>query len=383
MTVSRLDTLASQAVPADRSAVAAPPYASLSIIVPTYREAAALPALVARIDAVRREYALDLELLIMDDPSGDGTEAVIAGTGHDWVRYVARQGKRGLSPAVLDGLRLATHEFLVVMDADLSHPPEAIPEMIQALRDGHEFVIGSRYAEGGTTDSDWGVFRWLNSKVATLLAWPFTSARDPMSGFLAFRKTLLDKADHLNPVGYKIGLELIVKAGVRDVHEVPIHFSDRVHGESKLTWKEQAKYIQHLRRLFIYSHPNLACMLQFAVVGAAGTVVNLLVLTALLVVAVPFTIATAAAIAISMFTNFLLNRRFTFSYAMDGSMVKQFGGFVAACLLGAAVNYGVTLWVFEKTPVSIPQVAALIGILAGMGVNFVFNRFFVFKKPED
>jgi len=103
--------------------------------------------------------------------------------------------------------------------------------------------------KGGSTDAEWGVFRWLNSKVATLMARPFTRAKDPMAGFFAFRRAAMDSAAPLNPVGYKIGLELIVKCRFKKVAEVPIHFEDRKHGESKLSFKEQLRYVQHLGRL--------------------------------------------------------------------------------------------------------------------------------------
>ena len=142
--------------------------------------------------------------------------------------------------------------WCVVMDADLSHPPEAIPGMIARLDDGADFVIGSRYVSGGTTDSNWGLLRWLNSKVATWLARPLTRAKDPMAGFFALRRTTFERATALNPIGYKIGLELLVKCRCVRVDEVPIHFADRQHGESKLSFREQLRYLQHLGRL--YSH---------------------------------------------------------------------------------------------------------------------------------
>ena len=91
---------------------------------------------------------------------------------------------------------------------------------------GADFVVGSRYISGGTTEDGWGFLRWLNSKIATLMARPFTKVLDPMSGFLAFRKSTFEQADNLKPVGYKIGLELIVKCNCKDVTEVPIHFRD-------------------------------------------------------------------------------------------------------------------------------------------------------------
>jgi len=227
---------------------------ALSIIVPTYKEAENLPLLIERIDRLWATHAFDIELLIMDDDSRDGTEDVVKSLNKDWVRLVVRKENRGLSPAVVDGLRAARQSVLVVMDADLSHPPEKIPDMVAALED-HDFVIGSRYVAGGSTDADWGLFRWLNSKVATLLAWPFTSARDPMAGFFALRRETFERGNaKLNPIGYKIGLELLVKCGCRNVGEVPIHFEDRKLGQSKLSWKEQLKYLQHLWRLFRYRY---------------------------------------------------------------------------------------------------------------------------------
>ena len=356
---------------------------SVSVVVPTYKEAESLPLLLDRLDKLRKDTSLDLELLIMDDNSRDGTVELIAARALPWVRLVVRTENRGLSPAVIDGLNMARHEVVVVMDADLSHPPERIPELLKRLGEGHEFVIGSRYVAGASTDEAWGVFRWLNSKVATLMARPFTRTSDPMSGFFAFRRTLLEGADALNPVGYKIGLELLVKCGVRRVAEIPIHFAQRQKGESKLSFKEQLKYIQHLRRLFIYRFPNWAHLLQFLVVGGTGVFVNLLILTILLWMKTPVKPAIAVAIGLSMLFNFGLNRRFTFSYARGGSFLAQLAGYIAACSLGAAINYLVTVWLLSTWSGLWPQAAALVGIVAGTGVNFVSCRFLVFRNSKE
>ena len=151
--------------------------------------------------------------------------------------------------------------------------------MVLALSSGQEIVLGSRYVPGGSTDDDWGVLRWLNSRVATLMARPLTAVRDPMSGFFALRKADFDAARDLNPVGYKIALELIVKCGFENVGEVPIAFSDRVYGESKLTFRQQLLYLQHVRRLYLHKFSEAMHLLQFLVVGALGVVVNLAVLT--------------------------------------------------------------------------------------------------------
>jgi dolichol-phosphate mannosyltransferase len=352
--------------------------------VPTYCEAENIPLLVDRIACLRTERGLDLELLIMDDDSGDGIDAIVAGLEMPWVRLVVRKERRGLSPAVVDGMQLARNEVLVCMDADLSHPPEAIPELLEALSQDYDFVIGSRYVEGGTTDGNWSLFRRLNSFVATLLARPFTRAKDPMSGFFALRRETFEGAQDLNPIGYKIGLELIVKARCEYIKEVPIHFSDRKLGESKLTLAQQLRYIQHLRRLFIYQYGGLAHFSQFAVVGGLGTIVNLAVLTLLDLLKVPLNVAVAVAIMMAMVFNFALNRRFTFSYARHGSLLRQFAGFAGASSVGAVVNYAVAMvlirhWYFMER---VPQVAALVGIAAGMLINFGISRYLVFRKPR-
>ena len=154
----------------------------LSIVVPTYREAENLPELLDRLGRVRAG-GIDLEVLIMDDNSRDGSGEAVAALALPWVRFVVRTENRGLSPAVIDGFKLAAGDTILVMDADLSHPPEKIPDMLAALDRGADFVIGSRYVPGASTAEDWGLFRWVNSRIATLLARPFTRVSDPMSGF--------------------------------------------------------------------------------------------------------------------------------------------------------------------------------------------------------
>jgi dolichol-phosphate mannosyltransferase len=227
---------------------------AVSIVVPTYYEVENIPELIGQIDLVRVKNSLSLELLIMDDNSKDGTVDCIRSLNKPWVRLVVRTKNKGLSAAVVDGLRLAKNDILIVMDADLSHPPEKIPEMLKKIDEGYDFVIGSRFIKGGSTDVSWGVFRWLNSKVATVLARPFTSAKDPMSGFFALPRAVWDNADILDPIGYKIGLELMVKCHCKNIQEVPIHFADRKFGKSKLSLKEQLHYIQHIFSLFLYKY---------------------------------------------------------------------------------------------------------------------------------
>ncbi|MCC6422583.1 MAG: glycosyltransferase [Phycisphaerales bacterium] len=240
----------------------------ISLIVPTLNEAENLESLVERIAGALagREY----EILIVDDNSRDRTPEIAAQMAKRYpLRLLVRQHPtNGLSGAVMHGMTEAKGEILVVMDADLQHPPEKIPELIQKLeRDGADFVIGSRYAAGGSMQQEWGLLRRINSSVATLLARPFAGkVSDPMSGFFALRRSTYERALRLTPLGYKIGLELICKCRVRQVGEVPIHFAVRQRGESKLTVKQQFKYLEHLSRLYDFCFPRLSPIFKFLIV---------------------------------------------------------------------------------------------------------------------
>jgi dolichol-phosphate mannosyltransferase len=357
-------------------------FSRVTVVVPTYREAENIPHLIDRLNKVRVEHGLDLDVLIMDDNSRDGSEEVVAKCGHDWVKIVVRTTDRGLSPSVLEGMRRATGDVLFCMDADLSHPPEAIPQMIRKLEEGADFVIGSRYVEGGSTSDDWGFLRWLNSRVATLLARPLTTARDPMAGFFAFRRTTLEGGRDFNPVGYKIGLEFIVKCGCERVVEVPIHFEDRQLGKSKLTARQQLLYLKHLRRLYTFKFGAWSQLVQFLTVGGLGTVVNLVLLTLFLRLGIADRPSVASAIALSMVFNFVLNRRFSFGESRKESWLRQFVGFMAACSLGALINYVVTLWLMGRVFRGWPQVSALFGIAAATAFNFIASRYLVFRSAH-
>jgi dolichol-phosphate mannosyltransferase len=280
---------------------------------------------------------------------------------------------------VLDGMRRAKGDILVCMDADLSHPPESIPALIHKLKEGADFVFGSRYVEGGSTSHDWGFLRWINSRVATLLARPLTNVHDPMAGFFAFRRSTFLAGRDFNPVGYKIGLEFIVKCNCERVVEVPIHFEDRQLGESKLTFRQQLLYIKHLRRLYTFKYGGWSQLAQFLAVGGLGTMVNLALLTLFLYLSVPERLAVALAIVLSMFFNFLLNRRFSFSVTRKEGWIRQFIGFMSACSIGALINYAVTLALMGESFQLYPQIAALIGIATATAFNFIASRYLVFR----
>jgi dolichol-phosphate mannosyltransferase len=249
----------------------------ISLIIPTLNEAENLPALTAQIaEALRgRNY----EILLVDDNSRDDTPQVceeLAKT-HPLRLIVRQQPKNGLGGAVLHGFGQARGEILVVMDADLQHPPQKLPELLAPIeRNEAEFVLGSRLVAGGSVGEKWGIFRKINSWVATQLARPFAGAtRDPMSGFFAMKRATFERAERLTPLGYKIGLELMCKCRVKRVHEIPIHFAERTRGESKLSLKEQFRYLEHLSRLYDFCYPRLSPIVKFAIVTVLGWLVGM------------------------------------------------------------------------------------------------------------
>jgi dolichol-phosphate mannosyltransferase len=355
-----------------------------SIVIPTFREAENLGMLVPRVFECLADAAISGELIIVDDDSGDGTADLCDRLRRRYrVRLLTRKSERGLSTAVIHGMNHARGEVIVVMDADLSHPPEKIPELLHELASQHaDFVIGSRYVKGGQVDQHWGLFRWLNSAVATALARPLTSAKDPMAGFFAIRRATFEAAAPLDPIGYKIGLELIVKCRCKQVVEVPIEFRDRVRGESKLSLRQQIDYLRHLKRLYDFRFGALARPIQFVFVGCTGMVIDL-VSFSLLVNLLDFGTARALAIWLAMTWNFWLNRRLTFAYALDRHPFPQYVLFCLSCLLGATVNWGVsfTLHRFVEFFSRAKILAALCGIVAGTGFNFLMSDRLVFRRP--
>jgi len=356
----------------------------VSVVVPTYREADNLPLLVPRITAALEPWPH--EIIIVDDNSNDGTDQAVATLsehGHA-IRLIVRTDQRGLSSAVLRGFSEATGRVLVCMDADLSHPPETLPRMVETLEEqSAEFVIGSRYVVGGTTDGEWSLLRKLNSKVATLMARPFCRVSDPLAGYFALPRGVLERAEALDPVGYKIGLELIVKCGCTHIVELPINFSDRRFGQSKLGLREQINYLRHLKRLADFRFGGWSQLGQFCVVGASGMAVDLLIYALLLRGGAALPVARALAIFIAMSWNFALNRRVSFSGSRFGRpIIEQYFLWLASSGLGGVTSWGaaVSLTLFTKFFAVHIFLAAILGIAAGSLINFILARYWVFAS---
>lgn len=226
----------------------------ISIITPTYQERENLPELIRQIAALKNQFA-ELELIIVDDNSNDGTEQYIHSLQYDWLKLVIRTTKRDLSSAVVEGFHQAKNNILICMDADLSHPVTTIPEMVKHIQNNTiDFVIASRFLKDASISATWSISRRINSSLAKLLAKPLISVSDPMSGFFSLTKKTFLSCQQLDPIGYKIGLELMIKSRCKNIAEVPIHFAERYKGKSKLTLKERLNYLIHLWKLLKFKH---------------------------------------------------------------------------------------------------------------------------------
>ncbi|MBI2085664.1 MAG: polyprenol monophosphomannose synthase [Candidatus Aenigmarchaeota archaeon] len=224
----------------------------LSLVIPTYNEGNNINRLLAELNRSFKENKISAEIIIVDDNSPDGTGEMCKRLSKKQknIIVIQRPGKLGLSSAVIDGFRKAKGDVIGVMDADFSHPVEIIAKMFAEINNGADLVIGSRYTSGGGIKG-WPFTRKITSWGATTLALPFTRLKDPVSGLFMFRSSVIGGIE-LSPIGYKIGLEVIVKGKYKKVVEVPYVFVNRKVGKTKLNLKEYANYLRQLAGLIIF-----------------------------------------------------------------------------------------------------------------------------------
>jgi len=362
-------------------------YCKVSVVIPTYKEVKNIPHIAKAVSSVLSASSIDYEIIFVDDNSDDGSEAAVEKlTSTIPAKIIVRKNERGLSTAVICGIEQAVGDYVVVMDADLSHPADRLPEMINKLESGeNDFVVGSRYIKGGSLDESWGFFRRFNSLVATWLALPLARISDPMSGFFAFRRSAMPETYRLSPIGYKIGLELLVKGEFKKPGEVAIHFIDRQFGESKLSWQEQIKYLRHLRRLYQFRFPFLAEFFQFAFVGATGFLIDLsLFLAFQSLFGIQHIIARGMSFWGAASWNWAWNRALTFSNRKKTRKRIQWPAFVLTSMVGFAFNWGTYFILTKYVPYFQTHhiLALMAGVLIGLGLNFTFARLLVFRPFE-
>jgi dolichol-phosphate mannosyltransferase len=294
--------------PAGRGSPRAP---RQTLVIPTFNERENIAVLLARLAAVLP--ADDTQIVFVDDSTDDTPQVIEAAAATCPIPVTVCHrvnGTGGLGGAVVEGMRLARGEWIVVMDADLQHPPEVVPDLVAAgRRDGADLVVASRYLSGGRRDGLANRLRRWVSRGSTIVAKvlfrrTLFRVSDPMSGFFAVRASALTVAA-LRPIGYKILLELIVRTQPARVVEVPYGFQSRYAGESKSSLREGLRFLRHL--LVLRVGGRRLRMLGVALIGASGLVPNLAALWLLsLVWGRHYLLAAVVANQVALVWNFLL-----------------------------------------------------------------------------
>jgi len=333
------------------------------------------------------------ELIVVDDDSPDCTWAVAQAMVADYphLRVMRRQGERGLSTAVIRGWQVARGRFLGVIDGDLQHPPETLLGLLEAVQNGADLAVASRHVDGGGV-STWSALRRFLSRGAqvlglVLLPGVISRVSDPMSGyFLVRREAIADCL--LNPLGYKILIEVIGRGDIQQIAEVGYVFQERQEGASKVTWRQYRDYLHHLVRLRVEGGRigqltrrldfPIGRFLRFGLVGLSGLVID----TAMLYLlhglwGLGLTRSAIAAAEIAIVNNFLWNDRWTFgdmaqSQRQRGKMLKRFLKFNVICLMGLILKVLLLNVLFNVLQIN-PYVANVLAIAIVTVWNFWVN----------
>jgi len=353
-----------------------------SIVVPTLNETENIDLLLTRLFSL--ELSPDsFEVIIVDDASTDGTpEKVRAWIDRSNVRLVDRKEKPDLTASVLAGVAIATSDVIVVMDADLSHPPDRLLALVTPLLDGnYDVAIGSRYISGGSTEN-WSLHRQWLSHIGSFLARPICDVSDATSGFIAFRrdlaKTIPDDAR-----GYKFLLELLMAGhGKLRVIEVPICFRNRIHGMSKLSFFHKWAYMQRLIAL-AGGTITVNTASRYAMVGLFGVLVDALVFQWMISRDAGLALAHIVSFLVAVSVNYSLNSKWSFQQHHDGSLQwHQFGRFLTVGTFALLLRGGVLALLIHVWQVP-PSWAIFPAIFATALVNYLGAAFYVFPNKKN
>ena len=373
----------------------------VSIIIPTYNESENIIQVLKTIgDHLPKDIAT--EAIVVDDNSPDGTGKVVEDYINDTqnkigytVDVIHRKTKSGLSSAILDGIQHSSGETVVVMDSDFSHPPKIIPQLVEEIKiSKYDIAIASRYTEGGEV-SGWSTKRKLISKTAKGIAKAGLGVNesDPMSGFFAFRRKILEGIK-FDAIGYKMLLEILVKTKGAKVKEIPYTFTDRTRGSSKLDSSTMFDYVRSVWKLYRYGHtakvsePRTSIRFiskagRFYTVGASGLLVNYLVslLFADAIMSFWYIHATIIGIIVSMSSNFILNKIWTFedrNFEAKKTLI-QYGKFVGFSSLGALIQLGMVYVLVDNYQFVYP-LALMLAVIIAASSNFILNKKWTFKE---
>ena len=283
---------------------------------------------------------------------------------------------------MIDGFKSVESDDIVVMDADLQHPPELVPQLLEALKT-YDIAVASRYCKGGSIEG-WSRYRRLVSWGATLMALPLApKVRDRGGGFFALHKSILPPLHNLKGTGFKILLEVLVKSPRYTVTEVPEKFVPRARGASKFDAKQIREYIRHLVRLYIYKYKRFA---KFCMVGATGVGVNqgILAFSIWIWGDQLYTLFSVVAIETSIITNFALNNIWTFRdrRTTGSSVLARLLKYNITCGIGAGLNFSILVLLKEVLGMD-PLIANLFGISGAMLWNYAGSTLWAWRVKQS
>ena len=366
-----------------------------SLIVPTYNESKNLARLVEILTQLLNNYFQEnYELIIVDDDSPDLTWQVGLDlmSSYPQLRVMRRQGEKGLSTAVIRGWQASEGEILGVIDGDLQHPPETLIKMLDEMVNGADLVVASRHVEGGGV-SDWGFIRRFLSRGAQmlgLLILPNVIGRvsDPMSGYFMVRRSAIANCP-MNPLGYKILIEVLGRGNIGSVAEVGYVFQERQDGESKVTWRQYVDYLLHLLRLRSRGRITklreklrvpVKRFFKFGLVGFSGVFVDMVIfylLSDASTLGWGLTRSKIIAAEVAVLNNFLWNDLWTFRDLAQQQfgrrkLIKRFVKFNLICLVGIGLNLIILNFLYNNLHIN-KYLANLIAIAIVTIWNFWFN----------
>ena len=371
----------------------------LSIILPTYNESQNISEI---LDSISKAIPSNLtaEIIVVDDNSPDGTGDIAdryATTRENErirIQVLRRPEKKGLSSAILEGFRAASGEIIVVMDSDLSHPPQTIPSLLLELEGSDcDIVVASRYIRGGSIIG-WPIKRRMLSKGATKIARYGLGIRitDPMSGFFAFKRGVIEGIK-FEAIGYKMLLEMLVKAKGARIREVPYIFSNRKLGSSKLERSVVIDYLRSVWSLYRYGRKRsedrrpsvnfLSKAGRFYTVGATGLAVNYAV-SILFRHFFPdlwFLYSTVIGILFSIISNYFLNKIWTFEdRTFEGKKtILQFTKFLGFSSLGAVLQLSLVYLLVQVYQITYAP-SLIVAVAAASISNFMLNKKWTFGE---
>jgi dolichol-phosphate mannosyltransferase len=395
---------------------------TFSIVIPTYNESENILGLISEIEK-KLPTSHFTEIIIVDDNSPDGTGKLVenyikeekaknekensSNVRNYKVKIVHRTAKNGLIPAILDGVKKSSGKYVLIMDADFSHPPEVIPKMMREVAlNPNSIIIGSRFIEGGKVVG-WPQRRKILSMGASSLArlgLNVKRVKDPMSGFFALPRELIQNIS-IDTKGYKILLEILVKNKEIAIKEIPYTFTDRQSGKSKMNYNVIVNYGEAIWQLYRHGQKSSQVKIseqvnkksvqfiskvgRYYTVGISGLLINYVV-SFLLANDVANSIrllsnawyleASIIGVAISSTSNFFLNKYWTFEdKRFDvGLTARQFGSFIAISAIGLSIQISLLYYMVENF---VPyRIALIVAIAVATTINFILNKKFTFKE---